>query len=179
MKIRRLRLFIMTAMFAAMIMLTTAYVLHIPVGIGGGYVHLGDTVIYIAASVLPTPFAALSAALGGALADVLVGATTWALPTAIIKAVMVLPFTYKRERLFCTRNVLATVIAGVIGVCGYFIAEIGIVLLSGSTFAAGLTGSLAAVLPNVAQEFAGAVAFCLIALALDRLKIKNQLSKML
>ena len=179
MKTRKLRLFILTAMFAAMIMLTTAYILHIPVGMGGGYVHLGDKVIYIAASVLPTPFAALSAALGGALADVLVGATMWALPTAIIKSVMVIPFTYKRERLLCARNVLATAVAGVIGVCGYFVAEVCIVLLSGSTFAAGLTGGLAAVLPNVAQEFAGAVAYCLIALALDRLKFKNQLSKML
>ena len=166
---------VLTGLLGAMVLLTTAYVLHIPVGTGGGYIHLGDTMVYLAAAVLPTPYAMAAAALGGALADLLTGAAVWALPTAIIKAVMVLPFTAKKERLLCPRNGVAPVIAGGIGVGGYFLAEMGIVTLSGGTLQAALGGALAAVLPNLMQELAGGVCFVLLALALDRLQLKKRL----
>ncbi len=179
MKTKQLRRLIMTALFAAMVLLTTAYVLHIPVGTGGGYIHLGDTIIYLSATLLPTPYAMLAASLGGLLADVVSGAALWAIPTAIIKALMVLPFTAKKEHMLCRRNAIAPVISGVIGIAGYFIAEIVIVLLSGSTLAAGVAGSLVAVLPNVFQEAGGAVAFYLLALALDRVSFKSRLEQML
>lgn len=179
MNTKQLRRFIMTALFAAMILLTTAYVLHIPVGTGGGYIHLGDTVIYLAAALLPTPFAALSAALGGALADVLTGAAMWAPATAIIKSVMVIPFTCKKSTLICRRNLLAPLFSGIIGIAGYFVAEIVIVTLSGSEFTAAVAGSALAVLPNVLQETGGAVAFYLIAFALDRMHFKSRLSQLL
>lgn len=42
-------------LFAALTALLTA-VLHIPVG--NGYVHCGDAVIYLAAAMLPLPYAA-------------------------------------------------------------------------------------------------------------------------
>ena len=34
-----------TAVMAALTTLMTAYIFHIPVGVNGGYVHLGDTMI--------------------------------------------------------------------------------------------------------------------------------------
>ena len=36
-----------TAVMAALTTLMTAYIFHIPVGVNGGYVHLGDTMIYL------------------------------------------------------------------------------------------------------------------------------------
>ena len=39
-----------SAVFAALIFVTTAYLFHIPTGFNGGYVHLGDAFIYLAAS---------------------------------------------------------------------------------------------------------------------------------
>ena len=39
-----------TAVMAALTTLMTAYIFHIPVGVNGGYVHLGDTMIYLAAA---------------------------------------------------------------------------------------------------------------------------------
>ena len=45
-----------------------------------------------AAAVLPPPFSFMSASVGGALADLLAGYAVWAIPTAIIKALNVLPF---------------------------------------------------------------------------------------
>ena len=47
---------VLAALFAAAIALATAYLLHIPLPTGG-YVHLGDTLIYLAACLLPTPYA--------------------------------------------------------------------------------------------------------------------------
>ena len=46
-----------TALMAAMITIFTAYICHIPVGQNGGYIHFGDSLIYIAACLLPWPYA--------------------------------------------------------------------------------------------------------------------------
>lgn len=56
----RLRLLTLTGIFAALICLFTAYICHIPVGPNGGYLHFGDTFIYVAASLLPQPYALLA-----------------------------------------------------------------------------------------------------------------------
>lgn len=172
---KKIRYAVLAAMMAAFVFLFTAYVLHIPVGIGGGYIHLGDMAVYIAAALLPTPYAVLAAALGGGLADVLTGAAMWAVPTILIKSLMVLTFTAKQPRLLCRRNVLALFFAGVIGVVGYAFAEIALVTLSGGGWQAAVTGSLAAVLPNVAQETAAGIGFALFALFFDRIDGKSRL----
>ena len=46
---------IQAALLAAMVFFTTAYVMHIPIGIGSGYIHLGDVVVYLAAALLISP----------------------------------------------------------------------------------------------------------------------------
>ena len=91
------------------------------------------------------------------------------------EALMVLPFTARRERMLCRRNLLAPVLAGVVGVAGYFVAEVCIVTLSGGTLQAAIGGGAVAVLPNVFQEVAGGVAFILLAAALDRLQVKKRI----
>ena len=168
---------ILTGLLAAMVFLTTAYVMHIPVGVGSGYIHLGDTVIYLAAVLLPTPYAIAAAAIGGGLADLMSGAAVWMIPTVIIKSLMVLPFTAKKERMLCLRNGLAPIFSGLIGVAGYFVAEIVILCLSGSAFGAAVAGSAVSILPNGMQEIAGGAAFLLLAVAMDRLQLKKRLMK--
>ena len=61
----------MTGIMAALITLMTAYICHVPVGANGGYVHFGDSLIYLAAVLLPRPYA-LAAAVG-ALGAVQIG----------------------------------------------------------------------------------------------------------
>lgn len=39
-----------TGLFAAMIVLMTAYICHIPYGANAGYIHFGDALIYLAAA---------------------------------------------------------------------------------------------------------------------------------
>ena len=60
-----------TGIFAAMITVMTAYICHIPYGANGGYIHFGDTLIYLAAVFLPRPYAFAAAAIGGGMADLL------------------------------------------------------------------------------------------------------------
>ena len=165
---------VLVGVLAAMVCVATTF-LHIPI-VGGGYVHLGDTVIYLAAALLPTPYAVAAAAVGAGLADLLV-APVWAPFTVIIKAVMALAFTAKKERLLCRRNAWAILIAGIVGVIGYYIAEVAILWLSGGELAAVGVAALAAVPFNALQEVAGGVAFLLLAAALDRLEIKKRLTR--
>ena len=63
-----------------------------------GYAHLGDAVIFLIALLLPRRDAAMAAAIGSALADLLGGFPIWVLPTLLIKAGMVFivaPFAKK------------------------------------------------------------------------------------
>ena len=54
----------LSGIFAALITIFTAYIGHIPIGINGGYIHFGDGLIYLAATILPMPYAMLAGAIG-------------------------------------------------------------------------------------------------------------------
>ena len=97
---------------------------------------------------------------------ILSGSLLWAPFTAVIKALMVLPFTAKNDRLLCRRNYIATGIAGVIGIAGYFVAAC--LLYTPAS-------AVVEILPNLIQEAAGGVMYVLLALAMDRAKLKSRL----
>ncbi len=155
-----------TALFAALVCITTAYIFHIPTGSNGGYVHVGDAIIYLAASVLPAPYAMLAAGIGGAMADLLT-APVWAPATFIIKMLNVIPFTWKKDKILGTRNLIALVLSGFITFFGYFIAE-GI-----------LFGTWAALIPSLltgwVQPLGSAIIYLILGTALDRINFKNRL----
>ena len=58
-----------TGFMAALITIMTAYICHVPIGVNGGYLHFGDSLIYLAAVLLPRPYALAAAAIGGGMAD--------------------------------------------------------------------------------------------------------------
>ena len=64
------KLIAITAMCAALITVTTAFI-KIPSPLG--YSHAGDSMIYLAASILPGPFGIIASSIGGALADLISG----------------------------------------------------------------------------------------------------------
>jgi len=106
------RYLVLTALFAAAIAATTAYILHIPLPTGG-YIHVGDALIYLGACLLPMPLAMAAGAVGGMLADLLT-APMWAPATFVIKALICLPFTHQSERILGARNIAAVVVASLI-----------------------------------------------------------------
>lgn len=162
MKIRYLS---MAGVLATVITLATAYICHIPVGLNGGYIHFGDSVIYMAAALLPKPYAMLAAAVGGGMADLLT-APMWVIATVIIKMLLVLPFTNKDRKVVCLRNVMATVVAGVISVIGYLVAEY---FLFGTW-----SVLLISLLPGLIQSLGSAVFFVMFGVALDKANIKSR-----
>ncbi len=159
----------LTALFAAVICLTTAYLLHIPVG--NGYVHLGDAFIYIAAACLPAPYAIAASAIGSGLADLLSGAPQWILFTVVIKGVMPLMFTDKKDTIVCKRNILGSVLAGVVCIVGYYFAE---VLLYGNW----ITPLLGIPFGGLVQSGSAIVLFLVGGALLDRAKLKQQLRRL-
>lgn len=161
----RIRCLSMAGVMATMITLATAYICHIPVGINGGYIHFGDSLIYLAAALLPKPYAMLAAAVGGGMADLLT-APMWTVATVIIKMLLVLPFTNKAKKVVCLRNVIATVVAGVISVIGYVIAEY---FLFGTW-----SVLLLSLVPGMIQSGGSAVFFVVFGVALDKVHIKNR-----
>lgn len=159
-----------TGLFAAMITVMTAYICHIPYGANGGYIHFGDTLIYLAAVFLPKPYALAAAAIGGGMADILT-APMWAPATIIIKMLITLPFTSREGRILCWHNVAAPLIAFPISAVGYYLAE-GI--LFGSFIA-----PLASVAGSLIQSGGSAVLFFLLASAMDKAEIKGRTQRLL
>ncbi len=158
---------VIAALFAAVILLTTAFVFHIHVG--QGYIHLGDMFIYLAACFLPMPYAMLAAGVGAGLADILTGHVVWVIPTILIKAASVPAFT-NTGKLFCKRNVLAVVLSGVICVVGYYFAE---VIIYGN-WGAPMIG----IPMNFIQATANGVGFLTVGYAMDRLRLRDQINRL-
>ena len=158
----KLHLLVTSALFAASITVVTAYMLHIPLPTGG-YIHLGDALIYLAACLLPVPCAAAAAAIGAGLADLLT-APMWVLPTLVIKAVLVLFFTNRSERLLCRRNCAAVVLAGLFSPAAYALAGCA------------MAGTMAAFIPQflgtLVQGIGSGALFIVITPALDGVKLK-------
>ena len=155
----------LTGLFAAMITLMTAYIFHIPYGANGGYIHFGDALIYLAAVLLPRPYALAAAGIGGGLADLLT-APMWAPATVVIKMLIVLPFTSKPARILTPRNMAAPFIAALFSATGYYLAE-GI--LFGSFLA-----PLASFAGSAVQSGGSAVIFFVLAVSFDKVHIKSK-----
>ncbi|MGL5507359.1 MAG: TIGR04002 family protein [Paraclostridium sp.] len=158
---------VLSSLFAALICLTTAYILHIPVGSSGGYVHIGDTFIYLAASIIPTPYAMIGAAIGAGFADLISGSTVWIIPTVIIKPILVLFITSKHNRVINIRNVVGSFIAGFIG---WFLYMVATGFIYGSFKSAFVFAGI-----DMLQPIGSFIAFILIGLSLDRINIKQKI----
>ncbi len=154
-----------TSFMAALITIMTAYMCHIPLGMNGGYLHFGDSLIYLAAVLLPRPYALAAAAIGGGMADILT-APMWAPATIIIKMLIVLPFTNKSTKIVTPRNVFATVLAYFISGFSYFVAQY-ILFGTWAVLLVSMTGSLI-------QSFGSAVFFVIFGCALDKVHMKKR-----
>lgn len=154
-----------TGVFAAMIFALTFFV---KVPVASGYVHFGDALIYLCAGFIGGPWALLAGAVGGLLADLIGGYVMYAPATAIIKALIAVPFVlaYKdKEKLLSPITALMTIPSGMITVGGYFIADL---IIDKAYAVVDIPG-------NVIQVAGSAVVFIVIALALDAAKVKKRI----
>ena len=154
----------LTGVFTALIFVFTAFI-HVP-GYTG-YVHIGDSFIYLAASILPLPYALFAGAAGAVLSDILTGFAVWAPASMIIKAAAVLFFTWKKPTFLTKRNMLALIPAAALCIGGYYIYE---VILYGNfvTPAYGVLG-------NLVQAVFSSIVYLTVGAALDKMKVKQNL----
>lgn len=117
--------------------------------VGGGYVHLGDSLI-IAFSYLFGWWGVLAAGIGSALADIISAYLSYAVVTLFIKALMsvvcvVVMQSAKRANVSFPRIILAAALCELVMLVGYFLYEwglIGIVAATGNVlFSLGQAGA--------------------------------------
>ena len=158
---------VVSAVFAALIFVSIIF-LHVPNGLGG-FIHFGDALIFIAAAMLPFPFAIPVAAIGAGLFN-LVAAPIWLPFTVVIKPIMTLCFSSKNSDtiLGSKRNIIAPFAAAAINTVLYFGANW--ILFSQYT-------AYAAILPLLIQGGGSIIFFFIIAYALDRIKLKARFMK--
>ena len=171
MKRNHIRLMCITGILSALVFVVTAY-LHIPTY--NGYVHCGDGFIFIAACLLPTPYAVVVGALGAMLADVLTGFADvltgfaiWAPGSMVIKGLLALLFTCKSKKIVTARNLMMLLPAALVSAGGYYLYE---ALITGS-----LLASLAGIPGSLVQAAASSIVFVAVGIALDKYNLKKRL----
>ena len=155
---------ILTAMFAALIFVSIIF-FHIPNGFGG-VIHIGDGIIFIAATILPFPYALFAAAIGAGMFN-LVRVPIWLPFTIVIKPIMTLCFTSKDNSILGSkRNIIAPFIAAGINTILYF---------GGNMILFDWYAAAGAFLPLLIQGAGSIIFYFIIAYALDRGGLKARL----
>jgi len=127
MKIKKL---VFTAIFIALCFVATSLI-KIPIPVGWGYVHLGDSVVMLAGMLLGPVFGAIAGGLGSTLADFAGGYAHYMIPTFILKGTLafsaglifkrMVEASRKKENTLVIIHFIAAV---VIVTGGYFISEL-------------------------------------------------------
>lgn len=165
---------IMTGLLIALIVIATILII-IPIPFGNGYIHFGDTMIFLSVLVLGWRYGAIAAGIGSALADLLIGFAIWAPWTLVIKGSMgvVMGLFVQKSMKKNGKKLLGVpiyqligmVLAGLVMVGGYYIAE-GVIY---GNFIVALLG-----IPwNIVQFTAGIVIAVLLAAALYKTPAKR------
>jgi len=141
----------------------------------GGYIHLGDSIVYLCGILLGPFLGGAAAAVGSMLADVLSGYANYAVPTFLIKGLdaMVVGFIYmhvlKNAETVTSkaiRYVVAFIPGGLIMVGGYAIT---------SYFFYGIGGAIGSFGPNFVQAFVGGALGLPLLMALEKANVKKMI----
>lgn len=162
----KLRIIVFTGLFAALVCVLT--MLHIPVG--NGYIHVGDSLIYLSSMLLPFPCGLIAGGIGGGLSDLFSGYPVYFLPTLIIKSInsLIVYIVAKRDgKIINVRSVLAVILSGAVTVLGYYLVA---VILYG-----GFGSQLATIPGNIIQAVGSALIFIILGLAFDTAKLKEKI----
>ena len=111
----------LAGLMCAIVVITTMFAA-VPIpGVQGAYANAGDAAVYAAAYLLGCPWGIAVAAVGSALADLLLGSALYAPATFIVKGLM----AFIAVRLLNKKNMraLRLLICGIVMVAGYFAYE--------------------------------------------------------
>lgn len=163
---------VLASLMAAM---TTVGTMLIKVPAIKGYIHVGDSIVYLCGILLGPVLGGIAAGLGSLIADMLLGYAVYAPATFVIKGLdaMLVGFIYLRlvsdhaSMVQKTVNfVIAVVCGGAIMIGGYFVYEV---------FLYGTEGAVAGIAYNVTQAVGGGVLAYPLLMALDKVNLVNKL----
>jgi uncharacterized membrane protein len=152
-------------------------VIKVPTPATNGYIHIGDSMIYVVSILFGPQFGLIAAGFGSALADLLLGYSHWALPTLLIKGlegVIIGSIAYKSyhklelELTDFMRMLAGMLIGGLWMVGGYYVAG---ALLRGSWVVA-----LDSVVGNITQAVGGMVIAIPIIIALLKTNLLERMN---
>jgi len=75
-------------LMTALVFTTTAIIPQIPIPFTEGYIHTGDSMIFVTSILLGWKYGLIAGGIGSAMADLFLGYAHWAFPTLIIKGIM-------------------------------------------------------------------------------------------
>lgn len=122
---------VLTGLFAALVFVGT-FSIQLPLPTSAGYIHLGDTFIYIAGAFLGPVFGGLAGGIGSMLADLMLGYAIYAPATFVIKALngvivgLAMQHAIKAQDSFLKKMIVFTfgsALAGATMVGGYYLYE--------------------------------------------------------
>lgn len=171
MKNKKLKLIVMTAVFAAVIYVATMFI-KVPMPLSG-YAHLGDAFIFLAASILPLPYAMAAGAIGAGIADFTSPYAIWTIATIIIKPLVCIAFTSKKEKIINARNIAAPIIGSAVTILLYSVYALFIT--KDATF---MSAFLPQVITCSIQCALCVPAYYIFAFALDKTNLKNRITKL-
>lgn len=133
--------------------------------ITGGYVHPGDSMVFLAAVILGKRYGVVAAAFGMALADVFSGYMIWAPFTLVIKGIMAyitarIAYRSNYDGNNIKNNVFAFLVAGIWMVIAYYFTSVVItrfIYVETATLTESLLIALKGVPGNIAQFIVGIV----------------------
>lgn len=151
-----------SGMMAAMVFVAT-YFLKLPIPMSSGYVHLGDAFILLGAGLLG-PISIAAAALGSALADLLLGYTVYIIPTILCKGLTayIAVLALRRHNFWLQAGML--VLAECCMAAGYFLFEAAFLGM-------GFAGAWANVAGNLVQGASGVIIALVLLPILKRVKL--------
>ncbi len=167
---KKTTLLCISALFSVIIFLFTAYIFHIPFPSGGGYVHLGDSLMFLCASILPMPYAIFSSLFAFFLSDLLF-CPIYIFPTVLVKAVSVTFFASKCDKILSKRNIFAPLFACFVTLFVYFLWDTFLI------FNLDFKKGLFSLLFNLSQCFLNTIFYFFIAYLLDRGNFKKRFTE--
>jgi len=145
-------------------------VIQVPVPATEGYIHLGDSVIFLVAILFGSRRGMIAGGLGSAIADILTGYTHWAIPTLIIKGIMGYLVgkisNIDDKNILNTRNIISLIVGVIWMVLGYF--------LGGAALKGSFLVSATSIPSNLVQGIGGALIFIPLGIALKKTVIAKK-----
>ncbi len=162
---------VMTALLMCLIMIATMFI-KVPIPFTQGYVHLGDSMIFLAVLILGKKHGAVAAGAGSALGDLIGGYAFWAPWTFLIKLVMAWLLGIFAEKTSCHSGkgifgleIVGMVLAGLEMTAGYYLTE--------SVMYGNFLVPVSGIVWNIGQFAVGMVIACVLAGALRKTPAKK------